>query len=108
MDMTPDKGIQSVSEAPNAEQAKNRRPATRIPSIVVGIIAAVVVALSLFYLLRPEPLLVQGEADATRLDIAARVDGRVKKYPPNVARTFLRTLCSQGSTTRKLSPSSNK
>jgi HlyD family secretion protein len=81
MDMTPDKGIQSVSEAPNAEQAKNRRPATRIPSIVVGIIAAVVVALSLFYLLRPEPLLVQGEADATRLDIAARVDGRVKEIP---------------------------
>jgi HlyD family secretion protein len=81
MDMTPDKGIQSVSEAPNAGQAKNRRPATRIPSIVVGIIAAVVVALSLFYLLRPEPLLVQGEADATRLDIAARVDGRVKEIP---------------------------
>jgi HlyD family secretion protein len=81
MDMTPDKGIQSVSEAPNAGQAKNRRPATRIPSIVVGVIAAVVVALSLFYLLRPEPLLVQGEADATRLDIAARVDGRVKEIP---------------------------
>jgi HlyD family secretion protein len=81
MDMTPDKGIQSVSEAPNAGQANNRRPATRIPSIVVGIIAAVVVALSLFYLLRPEPLLVQGEADATRLDIAARVDGRVKEIP---------------------------
>jgi HlyD family secretion protein len=81
MDMTPDKEVQSVSEAPNAGQEKNRRPATRIPSIVVGIIAAVVVALSLFYLLRPEPLLVQGEADATRLDIAARVDGRVKEIP---------------------------
>jgi HlyD family secretion protein len=39
------------------------------------------VALSVFYLLRPEPLLVQGEADATRLDIAARVDGRVKEIP---------------------------
>ncbi|OKO85120.1 multidrug transporter [Bradyrhizobium sp. AS23.2] len=49
--------------------------------MVVGIVAAVVVALSLFYLLRPEPLLVQGEADATRFDIAARVDGRVKEIP---------------------------
>jgi HlyD family secretion protein len=81
MDMTPDKETQSVSEAPNAGQGKNTRSATRGPSIIVGIVAAVVVALSVFYLLRPEPLLVQGEADATRLDIAARVDGRVKEIP---------------------------
>ncbi|OKO71154.1 multidrug transporter [Bradyrhizobium sp. NAS80.1] len=49
--------------------------------MIVGIVAVVVAALSIFYLLRPEPLLVQGEADATRLDIAARVDGRVKEIP---------------------------
>jgi HlyD family secretion protein len=30
---------------------------------------------------RPQPLLVQGEADATRFDIAARVDGRVAEVP---------------------------
>ena len=54
---------------------------TRGPAIIVGIVAVAVAALSLFYLLRPEPLLVQGEADATRLDIAARVDGRVKQIP---------------------------
>ena len=60
---------------------KNTRTATRAPSIIFGIVGAVVVALSVFYLLRPEPLLVQGEADATRLDIAARVDGRVKEIP---------------------------
>ena len=53
----------------------------RTPSMIVGVVAAVVAALSVFYLLRPEPLLVQGEADATRLDIAARVDGRVKEIP---------------------------
>src|SRR6202795_662544 len=81
MDMTPGKEIQSVSEVPNAGQETHRRPATRTPSIIVGVVAAVVVALSLFYLLRPEPLLVQGEADATRFDIAARVDGRVKEIP---------------------------
>src|SRR5947209_6958030 len=79
MDMIPDKETQGVSEAPNAGQGKNTGSATRGPSIIVGIVAAIVVALSVFYLLRPEPLLVQGEADATRFDIAARVDGRVKE-----------------------------
>src|SRR5258708_1042773 len=74
------KEIQST-EAPPDGQEKNTRTATRAPSIIVGTVAAIVVALSVFYLLRPEPLLVQGEADATRLDIAARVDGRVKEIP---------------------------
>src|SRR6202022_4437201 len=83
MDMTPGKEIQSVSEVPDAGQETHKRPATRTPSIIVGVVAAAVVALSAFYLLRPEPLLVQGEADATRLDIAARVDGRVKEIPVN-------------------------
>src|SRR5712672_547423 len=80
---TPTSGedVQIASEAPNAGQETATRPVTRTPSIIVGTIAVLVVALSLFYLLRPEPLLVQGEADATRLDIAARVDGRVKAIP---------------------------
>src|SRR5580698_1712681 len=81
MDMTPDKQTQSVPEAPNAGPTKTAHAVTRTPSIIVGVVAAIVVALSLFYLLRPEPLLVQGEADATRFDIAARVDGRVKEIP---------------------------
>jgi HlyD family secretion protein len=80
MDTTPGTETQTVSETPDAGQ-KNTRAVTRIPSIIVGIVAAIVVGLSVFYLLRPEPLLVQGEADATRLDIAARVDGRVKEIP---------------------------
>jgi len=81
MDTTLGKESQTVSGAPNAGQETVTRPVTRTPSIIVGTIAVLVVALSLFYLLRPEPLLVQGEADATRLDIAARVDGRVKEIP---------------------------
>jgi len=76
-----DEQVQSTSDAPSDGKEKNTRTATRAPSIIVGIVAAVVVALSVFYLLRPEPLLVQGEVDATRLDIAARVDGRVKEIP---------------------------
>jgi HlyD family secretion protein len=78
---TSDEEVQSTSGAPSDGQEKKTRVATRASSIIVGIVAAVVVALSLFYLLRPEPLLVQGEADATRFDIAARVDGRVKEIP---------------------------
>src|ERR1700730_9949519 len=80
---TSGKETQNVSDAPSDGQEKNTRTATRAPSIIVGIVAAAVVALSVFYLLRPEPLLVQGEVDATRLDIAARVDGRVKEIPVN-------------------------
>src|ERR1700704_5837039 len=82
---TPTSGedVQIASDAPRDGQDKSARSATRVPSIIVGIVAAAVVALSVFYLLRPVPLLVQGEADATRLDIAARVDGRVKEIPVN-------------------------
>src|SRR6201994_3952435 len=72
-----DKEPQTPSDAP----AKEKTTGSRGPSIIVGTVAAVVVALSAFYLLRPVPLLVQGEVDATRLDIAARVDGRVKEIP---------------------------
>jgi HlyD family secretion protein len=72
---------QSESETPRKERKDAPKSAARVPSIIVAIVAAAVVALSLYYLLRPVPLLVQGEVDATRLDIAARVDGRVKEIP---------------------------
>jgi HlyD family secretion protein len=47
----------------------------------VTLTVAVIVGLSLWYLVQPQPLLVQGEADAKRIDIAARVDGRVGERP---------------------------
>src|SRR5580698_2255833 len=78
---TSDSETQAPSDAPGEGPPKGTHRPTRGPTIIVGIVAAAVAALSLFYLLRPEPLLVQGEADATRLDIAARVDGRVKQIP---------------------------
>ncbi len=53
----------------------------RLPSIIVALVIAVVGGLSIWYLARPQPLLVQGEVDATRFDIAARVDGRVAEVP---------------------------
>jgi len=79
MDMS---DVTQIEKPPEAPKSGGEKPImARTPSIIVGVVVAVVVALSVFYLLRPEPLLVQGEADATRLDIAARVDGRVKEIP---------------------------
>jgi HlyD family secretion protein len=75
-------GQQSQSEFETSrKEEKAGKSATRVPAIIVAVVAAAVVLLSIYYLLRPVPLLVQGEVDATRLDIAARVDGRVKEIP---------------------------
>ena len=50
---------------------------SRIPAVIVTVSIVAIVAITLWYLVQPQPLVVQGEADATRIDIAARVDGRV-------------------------------
>jgi HlyD family secretion protein len=75
------------SQAGAAQQSSKKEPksgaplSARLPSIIVGLVVAAVAALSIWYLVRPEQLLVQGEVDATRLDIAARVDGHVADIP---------------------------
>ena len=55
---------------------KSPRP-PRAAVAIVAISILVILALSLWYLVQPQPLVIQGEADATRVDIAARVEGRV-------------------------------
>jgi len=64
-----------------AEPKDRAAASTRVPSLIVGLVVVAVAALSIWYLVRPQPLLVQGEVDATRFDIAARVDGRVAEVP---------------------------
>jgi HlyD family secretion protein len=64
-----------------AEPKERAAASTRVPSLIVGLVVVAVAALSIWYLVRPQPLLVQGEVDATRFDIAARVDGRVAEVP---------------------------
>src|SRR5262245_40865402 len=66
-----------------AKQAPNHtaHPFGRLPAVIVVLVVAAIAGLSIWYLMRGEPLLVQGEVDATRLDIAARVDGRVAAIP---------------------------
>jgi len=71
---TPEPSPRDVTKKPTSSP-------TWLPSIIVGLVIACVAALSIWYLARPQPLLVQGEVDATRFDIAARVDGRVAEIP---------------------------
>jgi HlyD family secretion protein len=78
---TPDAPTQAGPEPPRAAPKPQPSVSGRIPSVIVGLVVAVVAGLSIWFLVRPEPLLVQGEVDATRFDIAARVDGRVADIP---------------------------
>src|SRR5438128_6727284 len=78
----------SPGAATQRESLPAKKPATdprprpaRAPSIIVGLVIAAVAGLSIWYLVRPEPLLVQGEVDVPRCSIAARVDGRVGEIP---------------------------
>lgn len=66
--------------APGYEIGERRR-SSPAAAVIVSVTVAAIVGLSLWYLVQPQPLLVQGEADATRFDIAARVDGRVGERP---------------------------
>jgi HlyD family secretion protein len=79
--------VDSVNQAepapkpPEDVKRSETPPPSRIPAIIVGVVVAAVAGASIWYLVRGEPLLVQGEVDATRLDLAARVDGRVAEIP---------------------------
>src|SRR6478609_7954559 len=76
---TPETHVQREPLAKEVPAKKATR--SHAPSFIVAAIIIAIVALSIWYLVRPEPLLVQGEVDATRMDIAARVDGRVAEIP---------------------------
>ena len=75
--VAPPPAPESPPEAPKPRATSS----DRIPSIIVAVVIAAVATLSIYYLVRGQPLLVQGEVDATRFDIAARVDGRVGEVP---------------------------
>jgi HlyD family secretion protein len=82
--LLPEAPTQAAPEPPKeAPKSPSRERTLRsvLPSIVVGLVIAAVAGLSIWYLVRGQPLLVQGEVDATRFDMAARVDGRVAEIP---------------------------
>ena len=74
---------QSDPGAPTPVQLAAAEPprTSKMAAIIVALTVLAIVGLSLWYLVQPQPLLVQGEADATRVDIAARIDGRVGQRP---------------------------
>jgi HlyD family secretion protein len=74
---------QSDIQAPVPVQIAAAPPprTSKMAAIIVALTVLAIVGLSLWYLVQPQPLLVQGEADATRVDIAARIDGRVGQRP---------------------------
>jgi len=80
-------GERAMTELPgetgesSAPKATTSPAPSRTPAIIVAATILAIVAISLWYLVQPQPLLVQGEADGTRIDIAARVDGRVLELP---------------------------
>jgi HlyD family secretion protein len=78
---TPESQAEAVQQSSKKKPKSGASLSARLPSIIVGLVVAAVAGVSIWYLVRGEPLLVQGEVDATRLDIAARVDGRVGEIP---------------------------
>jgi hypothetical protein len=59
--------------------AERRRPRFDPRAAIAAILIVAIIGLAIWYLARFEPLLVRGEAESTRVDIAARVSGRLAK-----------------------------
>jgi HlyD family secretion protein len=62
-----------------ADAATRRRPQPNPRAIITAVVLIAIIGLAIWYPLRPEPLLVQGEAESTLIDIAARLSGRLAK-----------------------------
>jgi len=81
-DIKPTTSPEPASSAPKpAVRAPRVKHGGRGAAVVVAAIVLGILGLSVWYLTRPTSLLIQGEADSTRIDMAARVDGRVLKIP---------------------------
>src|SRR5271166_246726 len=78
-----DAALRRTPDLPDMEKAKPKQAAggALAGALIVTLVLAGIVGLSIWYLASPQPLIIQGEADATRVDIAARVDGRVARRP---------------------------
>lgn len=68
-------------DLPDKGKAKPKRAGggALAAALIVTLVLAGIVGITIWYLAAPQPLIIQGEADATRVDIAARVDGRVAR-----------------------------
>lgn len=64
-----------------------RAAAPVVPVAIVAILLVTMIGLSIWYLTRREPLVVQGEVQSRTFDMAARVDGRVAKIDVDRSQT---------------------
>ncbi len=73
----------TLGQATTASSAGTARrgPGINPRTVITAVIFLAIIGLAIWYLARPEPLLVQGEVESTRIDIAARVSGRLAKVP---------------------------
>jgi HlyD family secretion protein len=62
-------------------RAARHGPRLNPRAAITGAVFLAIIGLAIWYMARPEPLLVQGEVASTRVDIAARVSGRLAKIP---------------------------
>src|ERR1700692_4698228 len=73
--------ITSMSEGtarrPVVETPMIRQARRQAPTVIVGILFVAMIGLSIWYLSRREPLVIQGEVQSRTFDLAARVDGRI-------------------------------
>src|SRR3974377_2639290 len=82
----PPSDMSEPAEPPGYVTKKEAPSPTRFPAIIVGAVVAAGAALSIWYLVRPQPLLVQGEVDATRLATPGAGDGGVAAVPEEGSR----------------------
>ena len=73
----------ALGRATTESSTDTARPRSRFNprAAITGALFLAIIGLAIWYLARPEPLLVQGEVESTRIDIAARVSGRLAKVP---------------------------
>jgi HlyD family secretion protein len=69
---------EGTAQRPIAETSVTRRTRRPAPTVfVLGILFVAMIGLSIWYLSRHEPLVIQGEVQSRTFDMAARVDGRI-------------------------------
>ena len=75
---------EQAAAIPASHRARHPAPAV----LIVGLLFVAMIGLSIWYLSRREPLVVQGEVQSRTFDMAARVDGRIGRIvvarPQNV------------------------
>jgi hypothetical protein len=74
----PASGLDRATIGSGAATARPR-PQLNPRAIITRVIFLAIIGLAIGYLARSEPVLVQGEVESTRIDMAARVSGRREK-----------------------------